>query len=497
MPRIAIGAVLQESNTFSPVPGTLDHFRTVYYLRGDEIFRLAGSSTEVSGFLDVAANTGYELIPTVAAMATSGGRLCGQTFETLRDDLLLPISAAGRVDAVVLALHGAMSVEDEDDGDGQLLEELRSAVGPHCPIFITHDLHANITKRKTTLSDALIGYHTAPHVDHRETGQRAARLLMRTLKTGEVPKNYFRKVPMLAPSVKMNTSIRPLGPIIRRAEEIERNRETPAVSVFWMQPWLDVLEAGAAVNVVSYAADEAAQPVLRELARLIWETRHELDVDLWQATDAIRDALSQPGKPCIFADTGDAPPGGAPGDSNYLLKEFLAEKIGQNVVLPLADAAAVRQMHEAGQGATIRVPLGGSVDRTHFRPEPFTGEVVRLTDGKFTYKGPIARGQQADIGLSAVFRIGSVHVLVHEKPAFSHDPSIYEHAGITWRDAKIVVAKSPTQFRACYEEFAAKIYEIETPGITTVNLRALSFDRIPRPMYPFDSDSEVEAALSL
>ncbi len=493
--RIAIGAIIQESNTFSPLQGTLDDFRTLYYLLGDDIFRLRDSSTELSGFLDVLDRTGHELLPTVAAMATSSGRLSRQTFDTLRHDLISPMEHAGTVDAVLLALHGAMSIQGEDDGDGELLGAVREVVGRDCPVFITHDLHANITARKTSLSDALLGYHTAPHVDHRQTGQRAARLLLRTLQTGRKPRNIYRKIPMLAPSVKMNTAIPPLAPIIRSAEEMELDPQTPAVSVFWMQPWLDVLEAGAAVNVVCYGPESAARRALDELAGRVWETRHELDLNLWRARDAIRDALAQPGRPCVFADTGDAPPGGAPGDSNHLLKAFVEENVGQAVMLPLADGPAVRSMHEAGEGAELSLPLGGSVDAVHFRPEIFTGRVTCLTDGTFTYKGPIARGQQAHIGLTAVFQIGSIHVLVHEKAAFSHDPSIYESAGLRWREAKIVVAKSPTQYRACYEEFASKIYEIETPGITTVNLRSLDFRRIPRPMYPFDSESEVEAAM--
>ena len=156
--RIAIGAVLQETNTFSPVPSTLDHFRGVYYCEGEDLrTRLLDSSTEISGFYDVLeADGGCQVVPTVAAMAVSGGRVDRATYAVLRDGLLGRLEAA-RPDAVLLALHGAMCTEEADDGDGFLLAEVRSVVGPECPIFVTHDLHANLTRRRAELCDAIVG----------------------------------------------------------------------------------------------------------------------------------------------------------------------------------------------------------------------------------------------------------------------------------------------------------------------------------------------------
>ena len=76
-------------------------------------------------------------------------------------------------------------------GDTALLMELRSELGEDRPIFVTHDLHANVTRKRIELCDALVGYHTAPHVDHRLTAARAACLLLRTLSTGQKPRNFF------------------------------------------------------------------------------------------------------------------------------------------------------------------------------------------------------------------------------------------------------------------------------------------------------------------
>ena len=180
--RIAVGSIMQETNTFSPVPGTLDSFRRVFYACGDAVTeQLGDSSTEVTGFYDVLLTAGHDVVPTVAAMAVSGGRLTRPTYELLRAQLISRLVGQGRLDGLLLALHGAMCVEGDDDGDGSLLADVRAVVGNDLPVFVTHDLHANLTKRRASLCDGIVGYHTAPHVDHRETGRRAARLLLRTL----------------------------------------------------------------------------------------------------------------------------------------------------------------------------------------------------------------------------------------------------------------------------------------------------------------------------
>jgi len=492
--RVAIGAILHEANTFSPLLGQMDDFRGLYYEIGEEIpARMRDSSCEISGFYDVLDQANCEVIPTIAAGAVPSGPLSNETFRTVTSELFDRLRTGPKLDGILLALHGAMSTESDDDGDGLLLQQLRRMVGNEIPVFVTLDLHANLTARMAFLSDAIVGYHTAPHTDHRQTGSRAARLLLRTLETGVKPKNYFRKIPMITPSVKMNTGIPPLGPIVARAEELESNPVTPAVSPFWMQPWLDVSEAGNAVNVVCYGSRADAAPILGELADRIWETRHELDVDLWSIEDAISDALRQSGGVCVFADTGDPPSGGAPGDSTYVLKALVEWCPEAPVLVCIRDPAAVRKMHEAGVGKTLTLSLGGAIEKRTSKSAEFTGTVKLLSDGWFNWEGPIARGCRANMGLAAVFEIGAIRVLVHERAVQGHDPAVYRSVGLEPRLARIVVVKSPTLFRAAYEPIASRIYEIDTPGVCSVNLRQMAFERIPRPMFPFDAEDAVNS----
>ena len=46
----------------------------------------------------------------------------------------------------------------------------------------TLDLHANVSQTMVDVTDALISYSTNPHIDQRETGRKAAELLLRTIR---------------------------------------------------------------------------------------------------------------------------------------------------------------------------------------------------------------------------------------------------------------------------------------------------------------------------
>ena len=80
---------------------------------------------------------------------------------------------------------------DAPDVEGEVLAALRDLIGPTMPLVATLDLHANVTERMVRAADALVLYHTAPHIDVFETGQRAAAVLRRILVDGARPVTAF------------------------------------------------------------------------------------------------------------------------------------------------------------------------------------------------------------------------------------------------------------------------------------------------------------------
>src|SRR6266568_1547885 len=181
--RIVTGTFSHETNTFSNIPTTMEEFAKQGIAHGDEILRrFRGTNTIEAAFMDAAEEHGFELIWTVFGSAIPGGPVSHEAFDYFSGHLLEGIQAAGKIDGVLLHLHGAMVTDDLDDGEGHVLEAVRRLVGPAIPIVTTLDLHANMTPRIIRNCNALTGYDTYPHVDMYEPDFSVSRFQIGTMR---------------------------------------------------------------------------------------------------------------------------------------------------------------------------------------------------------------------------------------------------------------------------------------------------------------------------
>src|SRR5215212_4086644 len=226
--RVAAGQIAHETSAFSAVKTDLAAFAASGIDLGQDIIETSrGTNTEFGGFITGAAAQGFDLIPLLAVWATPSGLVTVEAITCLTGllgDGLRRAMAEGPLDGVLLALHGAMVTEIDDDGDGYVLQTVREIVGPDVPVVATLDLHANISPRMVELADVLIGYDTYPHIDMAERAEEATAVLARLMR-GEIrPTPALRKPPMLPTSQRMMTERSP-----RRALWNERtsSRKTP------------------------------------------------------------------------------------------------------------------------------------------------------------------------------------------------------------------------------------------------------------------------------
>jgi microcystin degradation protein MlrC len=177
MSRILVNECKQEISSFNPVLGRYADFTIA---RGDEILSIhRGVGWEVGGALGVfAEHPEVEVVPGYSARAiTSGGTMRDEDFLRIASEFLEAVRNARDVDAIYFSLHGAFASETEHDIEGYLLAETRKIVGERMPIVTSLDLHGILTDRIAENCDAIVLYHTYPHVDFFQTGGRAARLL--------------------------------------------------------------------------------------------------------------------------------------------------------------------------------------------------------------------------------------------------------------------------------------------------------------------------------
>ncbi|MFC1466988.1 MAG: M81 family metallopeptidase [Candidatus Brachytrichaceae bacterium NZ_4S206] len=497
--RIAIGSFVQESQFFSPVKGSWQHFGPEQITRGQTMLdTAAGTRSEIAGAMDVAAQRGVRLVPLLRAMSSSSSApIVREVYESIRDELLARLhdAIAEPVDGVLMVMHGAMSAEGYDDATGDVLQRVRQIIGTRTPLVATLDLHANITRLMCAAADGLVGYLTFPHIDLYETGARGMHLLLDAAAGKVKPVTLMSKLPMIIPAENAQTTHGVIHDLLQTAQAHLKEPGILDISIFPMQPWMDAPEAGCAVVVV---ADETqhgrAEEIAAQLADVWWRRKEEHRVELAPTAQTIAEALASERKPWILADSADAPSSGAPGDSTVTLKALLDAQPAKDCYTNIVDPAAVAAMIEAGVGSDVTVSLGACSGTTLYRPVTVSGRVRLISDGAFVHKGEGFRGATMHRGRTVVLQAGHVHIVVMERACIQWDPELYRSVGLEPADAQIVIVKSPAGFRAAYAPFAAEIRVLDAPGVCTPNLTTLPYAHIPRPMWPFDPIDDWRAA---
>jgi microcystin degradation protein MlrC len=476
-----------EANSFAPGATELTDFERGS-ASGAAVLTAGGGIDSIAGAAEVAAMAGAEVVPTTAAFALSGPPVAAGVFGTLRRRLLDGLAPhVGSVDGVYLSLHGAMVAQDCEDTEGELLEAVRELVGPDVPIAYSADLHTHFTARMAAATPLVAGYRTLPHVDIFETGQRAMRLLLAAL-GGARPVLGWRKVRMMTSSEGQDTTVPPMSEVMDRLADIAAEPGVLEGCVFATQPWLDVTELGWSTLVVTDGDAELAQRRADELAGMVWDRRHRIaapKADVHVALKTVREATDT-GRPYVFSDGADSVSAGATGDGVQILSALLDDPVPGPAMLIVTDAPAAATLAAAGVGATVTVPLGGTLAPAFHAPVTVSGTVATVCDGRYQSLYPPA---PADVGTTAVLVLdGRIQVVVTSRPASQLDYQLYLRVGLDPRSARLVVAKSAGGYKAFYAPLAAECIDVDTTGPADSRLERMPFTRPQRPLWPFDTD---------
>jgi len=489
--RVYTAQFAHETNTFSRLATTLEDYRRRWLLEGDEIApRFRGTRTEIGGLLDYAERAGWELVPGVAANATPSGKLTRAAWETIRDRIIARARDAGRISGAVLALHGAMVTETEDDAEGALLEALRGVLGPAMPIIVTLDLHANATPRMAQHANALISYRTYPHVDQYERAQQAADLLARIL-TGSTKSQCVLAQPPTLLGADHGRTVQP-GPmrdLLAMAEEFERENGIHVVSIQAGFMPADIEWAGPSVAVAhDPARAERAGAIAGELSREIWRRRNEETIVYRTVADVVRTVKADPGTggALVIADGTDNPGGGGYGDATNMLRALIAGGAKSAAVGHIYDPDCAQAAIKAGAGNAVHVTLGGHIDPSFGVPIETEARVQSVSDGSFINDGPMAKGVRTDMGPTAVLRIGGIEVVVVSNRLQNTDLQFFLSQGIDPRKRRTLVVKSVHHFRAAYAPIAREVMIVDSGALCTPDPKRHAYKRLRRPIWPLD-----------
>jgi microcystin degradation protein MlrC len=480
--RVGIAGLLHESNTFLPTPTVYEDFASTSLTRGEALVeRWQGAPHELGGFLEGARQFGFTPAPAMAAYAVPSGALTADAFDRLVSELLEAIEAAGPLDGLLIALHGATVAVNFPDADGEVLRRVRALLGPRMPIVCTLDLHANISAAMATHSTALISYRSNPHLDQRERGLEAAGLLDRILRGQTNPVQALETPPMLIRISSQYTAEPPAQGLYQDVQDVLRWPGILSASVAMGFYYADVEEMGAAFLAVADDDAALAGRAAQWLARRAWDRRQEFAAHLPNPSEAVRLAAQSKHTPVVLMDVGDNVGGGSPGDSTVLFAEVLRQGV-PNALVVLYAPEAVRACVNAGVRSSVRISS----------PIELAGTVRTLSDGHYI-ETQVRHGgwKYNDQGITAVVETQQQHTVVFTSRRMA--PMSLEQVlslGIHPERKRILIVKGAVAPRAAYEPVAGKIILVDTPGVTADDPGRFEYRKRRRPLYPLETEVE-------
>lgn len=478
--RIAIGTFSHETCTFCPSPTGVAEWE--FYgppMRGDEVLR---SDEYIEGFVSRSGeHEGIELIgissPREAKGGSSGSWITKEAFDKYTYGMVDDLKRIGPVDGVYLALHGAMAVDSISKPEAETVRRIRTVMGQK-PVFVTLDLHANEDHELAEAANAVFITKQYPHYDARCQGERAARILIRTIKGTYHPVMATRKPGIITPSVFQWTGESPALEIMERARRWEEQERDVFVSVAFGFAYADVPDVGATVMVVTNNNSKLAEEIAQDMSDYIWRVRERFagkkipktHEGVAQAITAARERRT----PVVIADHSDRT-----GNSTHVLEELIRQGASNFCIATIADSLAINSLLKQKKvGDRVDISVGGYIDEFAGTPVAISGELSFLERySHFDHVAVIRFGQNNHLILTPV-----LHQVTTTR--------IFEPLGIDLGSLDIIVLKSRVHFRRGYYEngFAKTIVLVDAPGLGPADLKTLKYKNIPKTLYPLSAE---------
>lgn len=485
-PIIAIAGLACENSTFTPSRTDAVAFHPK---RGKEVIDKYTFLHEGTSLARAAVWKGA-----LIGHALPGGIVKRDSFETLTNEIvtrLQDIVKESKLDGLWFDIHGAMYVEDMEDVEAELLRRIRRVIGQDVLVSASMDLHGNVSRELAHQTDLITCYRTAPHVDVRETKERACKNLVdliqkRNAEGSDVrPIKMWIPLPILLPGEQTSTRVEPAKHIYAQVAAVVERDDSIIDAAIWVgYAWADERRNRAIVMATGW--DHAAlKSAAMHLAHTFWKAHADFEfvAPTGSYTQCLEAALASPKHPYFISDSGDNPTAGGSGDMTWGLTRLLERNefkhssgltvIYASVPGPKAIATAV----QAGIGATVTVTAGAEVDNIHAGPITMTGRVHAIKHGD-----PHAETE-------VVLQVGTVYAILTKLRKPYHKEHDFTDLNLKPREANVVIVKIGYLEPELYD-MAADWMMALTPGGVDQDLVRLGHHKIRRPMWPFDTDWE-------
>ncbi|MEM9633791.1 MAG: M81 family metallopeptidase [Pseudomonadota bacterium] len=417
--KIAVGGIHTECSTYSPLRQNADDFTVT---TGSDLLQQIGL-TDVR-FAKAAFH------PLFHARSVPGGPVSATCYQAFKSEFMSALQDSLPLDGVLLIMHGAMHVEGLDDAEGDWISAVREIVGPKAPIAVSYDLHGNVTQKIVDQIDIFCAYRTAPHIDVRETHQRAADNLIDQLSGG--PRRFvaWAPIPVLLPGEKTSTEDEPTRSLYLALPDYDRRPGVSDANLMVGYVWADTARATAAAVVTGTDANEASSAA-EEIATAYWTARNDFDfgVPTKPLAECLADVSNTATTPLILADSGDNPTGGGVGDRSDVLHAWLERGLEGGIFAGIADPVSTQKAWDTPEGESVDLSIGGGL-----------GSNCPSVDARVTVGSKI--GNASNKTREVLVHLSGNSVILTESRRPFHNLEDFRRFGIEPDTARCLVVKS-------------------------------------------------------
>lgn len=483
--RLFAATLATETNTFSPLPTSIEGYKEGVWLRPgehpDDAPRMCTATLFVAR--QRAAKENFTLIEGSCFAASPAGTTNRADYETMRDEILEQLKQALPLDGVLLGLHGAMVAHGYDDVEGDITERARQIVGPNTVIGVELDPHCHLTLKRLKNADITILYKEFPHTDVVDRAEDLLTLVLRTIRKEIRPTQALYDARQIG---SYPTTLPLMRAFVDRMSAMEGKNGILSISIGHCFPYADVPEMGGRILVITDNNKALADHLATEIGEEFVSMRGRTAPDYLETDQAITTGLASNAFPVVMADPADNAGGGAPSDNTTILKRLIERDVQDACLGPIWDPIAVRLCFDAGLGATFNLRFGGKIGPTSNTPVDAQVTVIGLARDCYQSFGPA----QAELGDCAAIRIGGVEVVLETKRNQALGLELFRNVGIEPTEKKLVVVKSTNHFMAAYGPIAKKVLYIDADGPIPRDYRKIPYTRINRPIWPLDAETK-------
>jgi microcystin degradation protein MlrC len=483
--RLFSATIATETNTFSPLPTSLDAYRESVFLRPGEHPTDAPRMCTAPLFVARrrAAAEGFTLIEGSCFAASPAGTTNRADYEFMRDEILAQIKAALPLDGIAFGLHGAMVAHGYDDVEGDLLERARAIVGPDCVIGVELDPHCHLTVKRVTLADITILYKEFPHTDVVERAEDLLTLMLRTLRLQVKPTSSLYDCRQIG---SYPTTLPLMRAFVDKTAAMEGRNGVLSVSIGHCFPYADVAELSGRILVITDNDKALADRLASEIGQEFIAMRGRTAPDYMAADAGISAALAFNDSPVVLADPADNAGGGAPSDNTTILRHLLTRQADSAALGPIWDPIAVRLCFDAGVGARFPLRFGGKIGPTSGDPIDALVTVSAVQRDCWQSFGPT----KVPLGDCAAISIGGIDVVLISNRTQALGLELFRNLGIEPTERKLVVVKSTNHFMAAFGPIARKVIYVDSDGPLSRDYRKIPYTKVQRPIWPLDQHTE-------